>query len=506
MSAALQAAPPRLTGLRLPPANQQAEHALLGAILANNRAYEQVQDFLRPAMFADPINGRIYEAMAARIDAGQLADVITLRQQFEHSGTLAEVGGAAYLSQLLVAMVGIINAGEYGRVIRDAWLRRGLAEIGESVVLEAFGDIEAGTGADILDAAEGRLYALAESAADGGAGDDVVSAGEAAGRAIEAHFAARESAHGIVGVTSGYPAVDRMLGGFRRRQFILLAGRPAMGKTAIGTGMAVRAASEGHRVLFLTAEMAAEEISARVQAAIAGLPLLAVLRGRILDPGTNRLRELTEEETGRLMQSRATMGALPLTWVQRASPTVAYLRGLARRLKRRQGLDAVFVDYLGLMRSSAEAARQNRNAEISEISAGLKALAGELDVPVIALSQLSRDVEKRDDRRPVLSDLRDSGSLEQDANVVMFLYREHYYLKNATPQRREKEKAEDFERRQEAWAARCAATLGWGELVVAKQRQGPTGSVRVRFDDRTTWFRDEGEEWDGPALPGVGAL
>jgi replicative DNA helicase len=490
-------------GLRVPPSSAQAEQALLGAILANGKAYERVQDFLRPEMFADPLHALIYREIATRIDAGHVADVVTLRQAFENAGTLAEVGGAAYLSQLLTAMVGIINAGDYGRVIQDAWLRRELIHVGETGVNAAWGAEPSLDGRAVLEAMETQLFALGEAAADGGTSADIVSAAEGAARSMEAHFAAREAKGGLVGVTTGYHRMDRMTGGMRGGEFWLLGARPSMGKTALGVGVSARAAAAGYKVLFVTAEMRAEAISARILAALAGLPLSAVTRGAIIEPGTNELRQLHEDETAQLMRASTTLGTLPLTWMQRGAPTVAQVRGLARRTKRRAGLDLLVIDYIGLMRASAEATRQNQNIAVSEISAGLKALAMDLNIPVLALSQLSRAVEQRDDRTPMLSDLRDSGTLEQDADLVGFLYREHYYLTRNPPQRREREKAEDFDRRQDTWVARCAETNGFGEVIIAKQRQGPTGRVRLRFDDRTTWFRDEREGEAGPAIPGL---
>lgn len=491
--------------LRQPPQNQAAEQSVLGALLANNRAYDRVQEFLRPEHFADPVNARIYEALARRIDAGQLADIVTLRQEMEASGEIAELGGAAYLARLLSATVGIINAGEYGQVIKDAWLRRELIALGEDAVNAGFGGDAEGGAAALIEATEARLYALGEAAGDAGGAADLIGADAAAEVAMGDFWRVLESETGLVGVTTGYHDLDRMTGGLQPGQLWVIGARPSMGKTAFGAGMAARCAAAGHRVLFVTAEMLAPEISKRVQAAVAGLPLQVMTRGRIIDPDSNNMRKPDADEIHRLMEAKRLVSGLQprLEWLQRAGPTVPMIRSVARRLKRRGGLSLVLLDYLGLMRASANAQRQNRVAEVTEITGGLKGLAVELEVPVVALSQLSRETEKRDDPTPRMSDLRDSGSIEQDADVIGFLHREHYYLSRHAPVQREKEKADDFVARQEAWVERVDATKGWADLILAKQRQGPTGRVRMRFSDRQAWFFDEHRQDGGHAVPGI---
>jgi len=484
--------------LRQPPSNLAAEQALLGALLANNKAYEQVGDFLDPHHFADAIHGRIYAAIARRIDAGQVADVVTLRSEFENAGTLDDAGGPGYLAELLSAMVGIINAGSYGRVVRDTWLRRELINAGEVAVNLAFG-VEGELSADqVMEKVEAQLFALGEAA--NGRQSDLLTAATVSAQVWDAHCRAVTAKGGLIGITSGYHALDRIKGGFLPSELVLIGARPAMGKTALAAGIAARSARAGARVLFVSAEMDAWQVQARVVAAQSRLPLKAVLRGLMIEPGSNTARQLTQPETDRICGAGQVVGALPITWDARGRPTVASIRARARRLKARQGLDMIIIDYIGLLASGIEGGRANRNEELTRISADLKAMAVELRVPVIALSQLSREVERRDDKRPIMADLRDSGSLEQDADVIAFLYREHYYLQQSMPTRRDKETDAQFEERLDTHQRRLRDADGVGELIIAKHRQGETGTVRLRWEDRLTWFRDESED-GGHAAP-----
>lgn len=488
-----------LSGLaaRMPPTNLEAEQALLGALLANNKAYELVADFLRPEHFADAIHSLIYTAIARRIDAGQLADVVTLRSEFENNGTLDDAGGPGYLAQLLSAMVGIINAGEYGRVVRDNWVRRQVIDIGESAVNLAFGGEPELDGDQVLERVEGALFGLGEQAKGGGNGD-LVSAATVAQQIVAAHDEARKREGGIVGLATGYRALDRLKGGFRHRDLMYMAGRPGMGKTALAIGIAKGVAEQGGRVYFASAEMDGASVQVRAVAAESGLPAEALERAWIIDPGTNQGRRLSQPEYDRFFEANRRIGELPIVWDVRAAPTVASIRARARREKARRGLSLVIVDHIGLLSPGAEFRDSNRNAELTRISAGLKAMQVELQVPVIVLSQLSREVEKRDDKRPMLSDLRDSGSLEQDADAVAFLYREEYYLKKFPPKRRDNETEEKFIDRSEAWRRRLQEVAGVGELILAKHRQGPEGTVRLRWDGRVTWFFDQRDGEDHP--------
>ena len=436
MSAALgaQGAAPSLIGrsLRAPPHSMQAEQALLGALLANNRAYDRVADFLRPEHFADELHGHVFRAIARRIEAGQLADVVTLRVEFENTGLFDQApDGIGYLAQLLGAMVGIINAGEYGRLIHDAWSRRCIIDACEEAVNLSFGGN--GPAAEIVEHLDGALSGIAQ----GGDASALLDSHRVSDQVVEGFVAAIKRRGALAGVASGYAALDRKTGGFNPGDLIILGARPSMGKTALANGIAVRAAAAGHRVLFVSAEMMASGVMARAVAALSGLPLAAVLRGGRIEPGTNRFRPFEETglEMGQVVNAARNLSALPLRWDEAPRASVAAIRAKARRMARAKdgGLDLILVDYLGRCTASPEARRQGRVAEVSEMVRDFKSLAKELRVPVVLASQLSRAATAREDPRPLLSDLRDSGEIEQEADVVMFLHREHYYLERARP-------------------------------------------------------------------------
>lgn len=492
-----------LGSLRTPPVNLEAEQALLGALLANNKALDRVGESLQPGHFAHPAHARIFEAIRRRVDAGQVADIVTLRAEFENAGTLGEVGGVAYLGQLLTAVVGIINAAEYARVIEDCWRRRQLIDACEVAAGRAYGVEPDSTTAEAVEALEADLLRIAENVA----ARPMQTADVAAEAAIQAMLAALAREGGLTGVTTGYAGLDRMTGGLRPGDFWVIGARPSMGKTALALGIAARAAAAKANVLFVSAEMAAPAVMARLIAAQAGLPLTAMTRGEIEAPRPEGApegeplarRKLTDREADRLAEAALLVGKLPLVFDD-ACNTVPGIRARARRMKRRGGLDLIVVDYLGRLRGSDLARRQNRVNEISELTSDLKAMAMELGVPVLLLSQLSREVEKRDDKTPNLSDLRDSGSIEQDADVVGFLYREHYYLTRNAPVRRPKEKGEEFDARLDEWRHAVERSKGKGLLILAKQRQGAIGPVRLRFRDHLTWFSDDSERDDAPAV------
>lgn len=475
------------TSLRLPPANLEAEQALLGALLANNRAYDRVGAFLRPEHFVDPVHGAVFGAIQRRIEAGQLADAVTLRAEFEGSGLLDDVGGAGYLVRLLSAMVGIINAGDYARVIEDNWLRRQLIETGETIVNHAFGADPERDGRRILADADEALLALSGDRAGGS--DGARDGQTVAGALMDNVRAAIARGGGLPGLTYGLHGMDRMTGGMRPGQYILVAGRPSMGKTSFGLRIVNGAADAGARVLFVSAEMMSEDVMAREVCAIAGLPLTAYTHGRV-EGGDGRLRDMDRAEMDALGDAARRVGERAITWDDQ-SVTVQQIRARARQMQRRGGLDLIVIDYLGRLRASESVQRFGLNSIVTELSAGLKDLAKSLKVPVVVLAQLSRQVEQREDKTPLLSDLRDSGSLEQDADVVVFLYREHYYLIRSTPQKSAREKTADFDQRTQEWEARCHAARGKAVAIVAKQRQGRTGPVRLGWKDATAQFTDE---------------
>ena len=484
--------------LREPPANLEAEQALLGALLANNRALDRVADFLLPEHFALPAHGVIFGAIRQRVEAGQMVDVVTLRPELEGNGALLEVGGAGYLAELLGAMVGIINAASYGRLIRDSWHRRELIEAGTQLVNGAFEPPEdMPTPGALQEAHEALLMQLAE-----GAAPNLARAGaRVADDMVEAMLAAIDRKGGLAGMSTGYAGLDRMLGGLERKQLVVLAGRPGMGKTALGAGIAARAAAAGARTYFWGGEMDSHSVMARIAAAEAQVPLMAIRRGAVAEGGTLRPLLRDSAEVQAVANAARRIAALPIHWDAQPGLGVQALRSRLRRHKRKHGLDLVVVDHLGLLHGSKNAARGGKTAEVAEISDHLKAMAMELDVPVLALCQLNRGLEGRDSKRPSLADLRQSGEIEEDADVVMFIHREHYYLEKAKPVKKPGQDEEKFSATLAEWAAQVRDTEFVGEVIVGKQRQGETGTVPLRWMPRFTWYADPDEREDAGALP-----
>jgi replicative DNA helicase len=475
---------------RLPPSNLQAEQALLGALLANNRAYERVSEFLAPEHFADPVNGRIYQAISRRVEAGQLADAVTLKTEFEHNDALSEVGGTAYLAQLLSAMVGIINAGEYGRAIHDAWIRRQLIDIGETVVNNAFGAEPELDGPKQIEAAEQALFDLSK---DGGSTGGFISFGLALQQALEGAERAFHRPGHVSGLTFGLRDLDKKMGGLHGSDLLILAGRPGMGKSALATKIAYGAAKalleEARRsdpnavpkrtVALFSLEMSAEQLATRLLAEEARISGDRIRRG-----------DITEKDFLKFVQVSREIGALPIELDDTPAVSIAALRTRCRRLQRTKGLALVVVDYLQLMRPAPGTRPENRVLEISQITQGLKAIAKEMNVPVLALAQLSRAVESREDKRPQLSDLRESGTIEQDADVVMFIYRDEYYESQKMPKEFAFDDAAKFQTALEKWQEKMEKVHNKAEVIIAKQRHGPTGAVPLFFEAEFMRFDD----------------
>ncbi len=475
---------------RLPPSNVQAEQALLGALLANNRAYERVSEFLAPEHFADPIHGRIYQAIVRRIEAGQLADAVTLKADFEHSGVLEEVGGTAYLAQLLTAMVGIINAGEYGRAIHDAWLRRQLIDIGETVVNNAFGADAELDGAQQIESAEHALFQLAT---DGAVAGGFISFERALTEAIHgAERAFKRTGH-VSGLTTGLRDLDAKMGGLHGSDLVVLAGRPGMGKTSLATAIAFGAAKSlmaearatdpngmpKRCVGIFSLEMSAEQLATRLLSEEAQVSSDRIRRG-----------DISQRDFDRFVQVSREIASLPIEIDDTPAITLSALRTRARRLKRTKGLALIVVDYLQLMRPAAGTRPESRVLEIGQLTQGLKAIAKELNVPVLALSQLSRAVESREDKRPQLSDLRESGTIEQDADSVMFIYRDEYYLEQRMPKVAAFDNEEKFQSALDEWQRQMERVHNQADLIIAKQRHGPTGTIQLFFEAEFTRFAD----------------
>ncbi|MBV1829360.1 replicative DNA helicase [Komagataeibacter sp. AV436] len=475
---------------RLPPANLQAEQALLGALLTNNKAYDRVSDFLTGTHFADEINGKIYDAISKHIEEGKLADPVTLRIYFQNTGVLDPVGGTAYLAKLLTSMVGIINAADYGRVIHDAWIRRQLIDIGQDVVNNAFGARPDLDGPDQIAASEEALFRLAtEKGQDGG----FLSFDRALADAVKIAQHAFDRDGDVVGLTTGLRDLDKKTGGLHPSDLLILAGRPAMGKTALATKIAFSAA----RSLMVAAREADDDAKPKGSVAIFSLEMSAEqLATRILSEQSSvsgekiRRGELVQKEFDRFVQVSRELSQLPLHIDDTPAITLSAMRTRCRRLARTKGLSLVVVDYLQLMRPSVGTKADNRVLEISMITQGLKALAKELSVPVIALSQLSRQVESREDKRPMLSDLRESGSIEQDADAVMFVYRDQYYLQQRQPKETSYDSVDKYQTAMEEWQRKMDLAHNRAELILEKQRHGPTGTVNLFFEGEFTRFGD----------------
>ncbi len=467
------------------PENVEAEMGLLGAILINNRAYERVSEFLAPNHFSQEFHGRIFEACAKLIQRGQRADPTTLKHYFESDAAYQAIGGAQYVARLAANATTIINARDYGRLVHDLHLRRELIALGTDVVNDArIDDLEA-TATDQIEAAEQRLYDLATTGSYEGGFQHFKSAMTGA---ISMAQAAYSRDGKLAGAATGFHQLDLMLGGLHRSDLLVLAGRPSMGKTALATNIAFNiaralaetsggGASGPPAVGFYSLEMSAEQLAGRILAEEAQIPSDKIRRG-----------ELNSTEFDRLVKASQKLERAPFFIDDTPALTVSALRTRARRLKRLSGLALIVVDYLQLLQGSATRRNDNRVMEISEITRGLKTLAKELDVPVLALSQLSRAVEQREDKRPQLSDLRESGTIEQDADVVIFIYRASYYLDRAEPSRRPDEDESKFLKRLLAWEENVKKNDGLAELIIAKQRHGPTGKLALRFHAQVTRF------------------
>jgi replicative DNA helicase len=477
--------------LQEPPQSLQAEQALLGALLANNRAYDDVAATLREEHFFDPAHGRIYAAIARRIDAGRVADALVLARESADwaEGFDGEAAARAYLGQLVAAMVSPRMAKEYAAAVVDCWHRRALIDIGVDLVTHARSPGEA-SARQVHERAEEALSNLA-------AGQDeenrLVPGHEAMGLAIDAAMASRFTPGGLVGLTTGLRELDGITGGLRRGELTVIGARPSMGKTTLALSIAAAAARADARVLFVTIEMTAAALGAQLVAGLAPVQRDGAIRGRVQERdevGRFTYRPVSDAEVAAMLAAQRAMRERRLMVLDLRVPTMTAIRGMARRLARRGGLDLVVVDYLGLLRVPELAGSDNRVLEISRLSAASKALARDLEVPVVMLSQLSRQVEGRENKRPLLNDLRDSGTVEQDADRVIFLYRDHYYLSREQPKRGERDGEEAWANRLSAHAHALDKAEGRAELIVAKQREGRVGTVSVAFGHETTWFTD----------------
>jgi replicative DNA helicase len=469
------------------PQNLEAEQGLLGCLLIDNKALERVSDFLRPYHFYVPAHQRIYAAILKLVERGQSAGPVTLKNHFAADAELEHVGGAEYLADLAASIITVINAEDYGRTIHDLYMRRELIALCQGVMYDAYDarlEHERGA-ADIIEQAEGRLFRLAET---GEAGGGVSTLYDAMRKALISAELAFNHDGGVTGVTTGLVSLDRRLGGMQPSDLIILAGRPSMGKTALATTIGINAArcyaqsggKEGAPVGFFSLEMSDEQLGQRVLAEQSEISSDLMRKGQVRAGDFHRFTEITQQHT-----------EVPFYIEPTSNLSIDAVRTRARRLKRQYGIGLLIVDYLQLLRAvDTYQARQNRTIEVSEITRGLKSIAKDLNIPVLALSQLSREVEKREDKRPQLSDLRESGSIEQDADVVCFLYREEYYLSRDEPKQKGEERDEAFRERYANWGGRMGAVANTAEVMIAKQRMGPIGVEKLSFNPELTRFTD----------------
>ncbi|WP_112323285.1 replicative DNA helicase [Oceanibium sediminis] len=465
---------------RAHPHNIEAEQALLGALLTNNEVYDRIASVVGESHFYDPVHARIFQIAAARIQKNALASPVTLKAFMEDDPGLAELGGPAYLARLAGAAISIFAARDYAQLIYDLAVRRSLMEIGEEIALKAATVTPDSEPREQIVEAEQQLYMLGEQ---GSVDSGFQSFLKAVTDAVNVANAAYQRDGGLAGVSTGLADLDKKLGGLHPSDLLILAGRPSMGKTSLATNIAfniAKAYRKGKRpdgsdgtvnggvIGFYSLEMSAEQLAARILSEAAEVPSEQIRRG-----------DMTEEEFRRFVEAAKSLEACPLFIDDTPALPISQLAARARRLKRQHGLDVVIVDYLQLVRPAS--AKDSRVNEVSEITQGLKAIAKELNVPVIALSQLSRQVESREDKRPQLSDLRESGSIEQDADVVMFVFREEYYKE------REKPGEHDVEAMM-AWQEEMGRLHGKAEVIIGKQRHGPIGTVELAFEGRFTRF------------------
>jgi replicative DNA helicase len=467
---------------RTAPHNIEAEQGLLGAILVNNDAFYRVSDFLEPKHFFEPIHQTIYETAGSLIRMGKVATPVTLKTFLPADIDLGGLTVGQYLARLAAEATTIINAQDYGRTIYDLSLRRDLIQIGEDMVNVAYeAPVDFAPRVQIEDA-ERKLYELAESGRyDGG----FQKFSQALTTAVDMAANAYKRDGKLSGISTGLRDLDTKMGGLQQSDLIIVAGRPGMGKTSLATNIAYNVAkayvpevqadgtnkaANGGIVGFFSCEMSGEQLATRIIAERTGIPSSHIRRGGITESDFEKIRDYSIE-----------LQSLPFYIDETGGLSIAQLMARARRLKRQKGLDLIVIDYIQLLQGSSKKS-DNRVQEITEITTSLKALAKELNVPVIALSQLSRQVESRDDKRPQLSDLRESGSIEQDADVVIFVYREEYYLGNKEPRAGTPE--------YEKWQLDMSLVHGKAEVIIGKQRHGPTGTVELHFDASVTRFGD----------------
>lgn len=472
------------------PHSIEAEQQLLGALMTKNDFIHEVHPIVSEEHFYDPVHAALFAVISKRCLEGSKADPVTLKPVMEMHKGLQELGGQSYLVNLLRGAVSTFAAKDYAKTIYDTAVRREIIQLGREIEDQAAAaDGTAPEAAELVEQTERRLFDIVES---GGANRGFVPFVSAATEAVRQANEAYRSGDGMVGLPTGLKALDNLVGGLQKSDLIILGGRPGMGKTALATNIAFHVAGrpvDPHCVGFFSLEMSAVQLSTRILASRSGVSVLDIRRGRVGEGGVRKFISAVQELEDAALHIDDT-GAIPLP----------QLAARARRLKRRSGLDLIIVDYLQLVRPGETRRNRNRNDEVGEITQGLKALAKDLNVPVLALSQLSREVEKRDNKRPGLSDLRDSGSIEQDADIVLFAFREEYYRKQEEP---EQEDADAYDK----WLKDCERLAGQAEVIVAKHRHGETGTARLHFSGERTEFTDrEYRDYQREASPKKGPV
>jgi replicative DNA helicase len=456
------------------PNNIEAEQAVIASILVSNDIYDEISPILNPQKFFDPIHVKLYETIEKLISKGLLANPITLKNHFENNEGLKELGGQEYLIKITKFSTSVKQAIDYANIVQEMHVRRELIKISQSVLDEASTNADVSTsGVEIIQNAEKSLFDLAER---GHFNQSFIKFESALKQTIEMAKSAYQNDEGIVGVPTGLTDLDARLGGMHKQDLIIIAGRPSMGKTALATNIAFHAAKNIEKkgtkstVAFFSLEMSSEQLSTRILSEQSKIRSNDIRRGKV-----------SEKEFEQFIETSKNIFELPLYIDETPAVTIATISNRSRRIKRLFGLELIVIDYIQLMKSSRKM-EFNRVQEISEITQGLKALAKELNVPVLALSQLSRQVEHRDDKKPQLADLRESGSIEQDADVVMFIFREAYYLERKEPTLGSIEHAE--------WQQKMNEISSLADIMISKQRHGPTGNVKVEFEAMYTRFKN----------------
>lgn len=477
---------------RMLPQNIEAEAAFLGAVLIDNSVLEELPVAIRSDHFFEPLHQRIFDRIQQLMERGSVVTPVTLKPYFDSDNALKELGGISYLAALTADAQGLLAPRELCQQIYDLALLRQLVSVGRNLVEGALDTSEDVAPMDKISQAEADLFRVAEGA---GSESEAASFGAATKKALSMIQTAINSGGHISGKTTGLTSLNERIGGLHDSDLIILAGRPGMGKTSLATNIAFNCAdrylrdqnegiekSVGSGVAFFSLEMSADQLATRILSEQAAIPSESLRMGKI-----------SRDDFQKLAHASQRLAELPLYIDDTPALTIAALRARARRLKRKHNIGLVVIDYLQLLQGSGRAS-DNRVNEISEISRGLKTLAKELEVPVIALSQLSRAVEQREDKRPMLSDLRESGSIEQDADMVWFVYREDYYVASREPKQPIETDDAKVHDQHNAWAAEMERVHGLAELIIAKQRHGATGKVRMRFESRITRFSDLAED------------